>query len=140
MHDIRFAGVVDDALFKSLDFEDLHFHDEPSSHGIGALDIDDGHLELGNVDVLIGRRVLNVDDAVLALELEQMVDESDEQMFARLDAEDALEDEVCPGIGERGVHDRGVRHAETARKGITAHACFTQSSLRSPPGCVMFAP
>jgi hypothetical protein len=31
LHDIGFAGIVDDAFFKPFDFEDLHFHDEPAA-------------------------------------------------------------------------------------------------------------
>src|SRR5262249_44630988 len=78
LHHICFAGVVDDPLLEPLDLENLHLDDEPAAGRVGALDVDDRELELRDVDVLLAGEVLHVDDAVLALELEEMVEQRDE--------------------------------------------------------------
>jgi hypothetical protein len=48
--------------------------------------------------------VPNAPDATRTLELEKVVEESDEQGLARLGAEDPLEDDVGLGVGEDGEH------------------------------------
>jgi hypothetical protein len=54
--------------------------------------------------VLLPRQVLNVKDALVAFELQEVVEQGDEQRLAGFDAEDPLEDEVSLGVGENGVH------------------------------------
>jgi hypothetical protein len=71
-------------LLEPLHLEHLHLDDEPPPRRVGALDVDDRELEIGYVDVLVAAQVLDVEDLTLALELEQVVEQRDQQRLARL--------------------------------------------------------
>jgi hypothetical protein len=71
---------------------------------VTALDVDDGELELGDGDALLGAEVDEILDLLLAFEIEERVEQLDEQVLVRLGAEDTLEDEVGLGVGEDGPH------------------------------------
>jgi len=120
LHDIRFARVIDDALLEPFDLEHLHLHDEPPAGRVGALDANNRELQLGDVDALLACEVLHVEDAMLALKLEEVVEQRYKQRLARLGAEDPLEDEVGLGVSEDGPHEEVLRPMEALGNGSGA--------------------
>jgi len=71
--------------------------------GIGALDVDDRELQLGDRWALLRGKQLDGDDAVRLIEVEHVVEEGDEDVLVLLGAEDPLEGEVGLGVCERGA-------------------------------------
>jgi hypothetical protein len=80
--------------------EDLHLDDVGDAVGVGALDVDDRELQLGDRRALL-RRQLHGDDAVRLIEVEHVVEEGNEDVLVLLGAEDPLEGEV--GLGSANV-------------------------------------
>jgi hypothetical protein len=114
LHDVCFAGVVDDSLFEPLDLAHLHLDHEPPAGRVGAFDVHNRELQLRHIDVLVAAQMLDIEDAPLTVELEQVVEQGDEQGLARLGAEDPLEDEV--GLGSAKTGCMGTFYAGLARE------------------------
>ena len=112
LENIRLAGIVNDALLEAFDREHLHLDDEPAARCRRTLDVHNRELALRQRHVLLEREVLDLPDASRPLELQQIVEKSDEQRFTRFVAEDPLEDNVGLGVGEDGEHGpEGLRPA-----------------------------
>ncbi len=100
--DVGLGGVVDHRLLKALDLEHLHLDHVMPSVLVEAFDVDQRQLELLDGHVLRGGEVFEVDDPVVARELQKSVEELDEKRLMSLSAEDAFEDELFLGSANTG--------------------------------------
>ena len=57
LHHIRLPRVIDDTLLEALELEDLDLDDEVTAGRVDTLHVDDGELQLRDVDVLIAVQV-----------------------------------------------------------------------------------
>jgi hypothetical protein len=101
---IGLGGVVDHPLLEPFDVEDLHLDHVVPPTFIEALDVHHRHLQLHDRHALLWGEVLEIDDAVVAGELQEVVQQLDEERFVDLAPEDALEVEIGLGIREYRPH------------------------------------
>jgi hypothetical protein len=95
---------------RAVDLEHLHLDDVGDSRGVGALDVDDRELQLGDRRALLRREQLDGGDAVGLVEVEHVVEERNQDVLMILGAEDPLEREVGLGVCEdRAGHGCFVR-------------------------------
>ena len=78
-------------------------HRAHPAQAVGALDVDDGELQLRDRWPLLRRQQLDLDDPMRRIQLEHVVEERDEDVLVLLGAEDPLEREVGLGVRKDGT-------------------------------------